>query len=45
MEQILVAAICLVAGIGITALTQPPAPALARAMDVTRHDIAVWLRF
>jgi hypothetical protein len=45
MEQIIVAAICLVAGIGITALTHPPAHAVARAIDATRHDVAVWLRF
>jgi hypothetical protein len=45
MEQIFVAAICLLLGIVATALTHRPAPALTTVMDVTRHDVAVWIRF
>jgi hypothetical protein len=44
MEQMLVAAIFLVIGIGTIALTHRPARALARVSDVTRYDVAVWLR-
>ena len=45
MEQILAAAICLLTGLVATALAHRPAQPLARVMDVSRHDVAVWLRF
>ena len=45
MEQILTGAICLLTGVVLIALTHSPAQALARVMDVRRHDVAVWLRF
>jgi hypothetical protein len=45
MEQILAAAICLLTGLVATALAHRPAQALARVMDVSRHDVAVWFRF
>jgi hypothetical protein len=43
MERMLVSAICLMTWIVATALTHRPARALATVMDVTRHDIAVWI--
>jgi len=43
MERILVSAICLMTWIVATALTHRPARAQATVMDVTRHDIAVWI--
>jgi hypothetical protein len=45
MEQILTGAICLLTGVVLIALTHRPAQALARVMDLRRHDVAVWLRF
>ena len=43
MEKMLVSATCLMTWIVATALTHRPARALATVMDVTRHDIAVWM--
>jgi hypothetical protein len=43
MEKLLVSAICLLAGIVLTALSHRPARGLSTVLDVTRHDIAVWI--
>jgi hypothetical protein len=43
MEKLLVAAICLLSGVVLTALSHRPARGLAAVVDVTRHDIALWM--
>ena len=43
MEKLLVSAVCLLTGIVLTALSHRPARGLATVVDVTRHDIAVWI--
>lgn len=43
MEKLLVSAICLLTGIVLTALSHRPARGLSTVLDVTRHDIAVWI--
>ena len=43
MERMLVSAVCLLTWIVATALTHRPPRGLATVMDVTRHDIAVWM--
>jgi hypothetical protein len=43
MEKLIVAAICLLSGVVLTALSHRPARGLATVVDVTRHDIALWM--